>query len=69
MDKEWIKLRDKLSIEYVEGVSRFLERAKLYVNGSGKTRCPCKKCMKAMWKPIDGVERHLFINGISPSYH
>ncbi|KAL0559314.1 hypothetical protein IC582_003922 [Cucumis melo] len=68
MNKDWIKLQNKLSVEYREGVSQFLEVAKLHVNDSGRTRCPCKKCMNSMWESLEGVERHLLTVGISPSY-
>ena len=36
----WMKLRNKLSVEYREGVSQFLEVAKYHINNYGQTSCP-----------------------------
>jgi len=36
MNKDWIQLRDKLSMAYMEGVTQFLEKAKSHVNNFGK---------------------------------
>ena len=56
-------------MKYADEVSKFLKGQNFMLMPRGKTRCPCKKCMNAMWDPIDRVERHLFINGTSPLYH
>ena len=67
MIKDWMKLRNKLSVEYREGVSQFLEVAKFHVYDLGRTRCPYKNYMTSMWESLEGVERHLLTVGISPS--
>ncbi|TYK13640.1 (R)-mandelonitrile lyase 1-like [Cucumis melo var. makuwa] len=43
MDKGWMKLRDKFSVEYREGMSQFLEVAKYHIDDYRQTRCPCKR--------------------------
>ncbi|KAA0045946.1 (R)-mandelonitrile lyase 1-like [Cucumis melo var. makuwa] len=43
MDKGWMKLRDKFSVEYREGMSQFLEVAKYHIDDYKRTRCPCKR--------------------------
>ena len=55
MNKNWIQLRDKFLMAYIEGVTQFLEKAKSHVNNFGKTRCPCKNCMNTVWESLDGV--------------
>ncbi|KAA0032412.1 CACTA en-spm transposon protein [Cucumis melo var. makuwa] len=68
MDKGWMKLRNKLSLEYRHGVTQFLEFAKFYVDAYGRLRCPCKRCLNLNWSSLEGVERHLLTIGISPYY-
>ena len=45
-----------------------MEVAKCHVNDVGKTRCTCKYCQNSMTQTLDGVEHHLFANGISSLY-
>ncbi|KAA0040340.1 hypothetical protein E6C27_scaffold460G00450 [Cucumis melo var. makuwa] len=68
MDKDWMKLRNKFSLEYRHGVTQFLEFAKFYVDAYGRLRCPCKRCLNLNWSSLEGVERHLLTIGISPYY-
>ncbi|TYK16353.1 CACTA en-spm transposon protein [Cucumis melo var. makuwa] len=68
MDKGWMKLRNKLSLEYRHGVTQFLEFAKFHVDAYGRLRCPCKRCLNLNWSSLEGVERHLLTIGISPYY-
>ena len=56
MNKDWIKLRDRFSREYIDGVAQVMGVAKRHVNGEGKTRCPCKNCQNSMFLTLDGVE-------------
>ncbi|KAA0054232.1 hypothetical protein E6C27_scaffold131G001770 [Cucumis melo var. makuwa] len=67
MGKGWMKLKNKFSFEYREGVSQFLEVAKFQVNiDYGQIRCPCKRCINSNWNSLKGVKRHLLTIGISP---
>ena len=68
MNKDWIKLRDRFSKENVNGVAQFMEVAKCHVNKEGQTRCPSKNCQNSMCQALEEVQRHLFANGVSPSY-
>ncbi|KAL4026636.1 hypothetical protein IC575_015072 [Cucumis melo] len=68
MDKGWMKLRNKLSLEYRHEVTQFLEFAKFYVDAYGRLRCPCKRCLNLNWSSLEGMERHLLTIGISPYY-
>ena len=68
MDKSWMKLRNKLSVEYREGVSQFLEVLKFHVDAYKRIRGPCNRCMNSIWELLDVVERHLLIIGIASSY-
>ena len=56
MNKDWIKLRDRFSREYIDGVAQFMEVAKCHVNGEGKRRYPCKNCQNSIFQTLDGVE-------------
>ena len=68
MDKSLMNIRNKLSIEYREGVFKFLDVAKYHVDEYGWIRCPYKRCMNSNWDSLVGVERHLLTIGICPSY-
>uniref|UniRef100_A0A9I9E8U7 Transposase-associated domain-containing protein n=1 Tax=Cucumis melo TaxID=3656 RepID=A0A9I9E8U7_CUCME len=68
MDKGWMKLRNKFSLEYREGVTQFLEVAKFLVDAYRRIRCPCKRCMNSNWNSLEGVERRLLTIGTSPYY-
>ena len=61
MDKSWMKLSDRFSIEYKEGIFQFLEVAKYHFNNYEQIRCPCKKSMNLNWDSLEGVKRHLLI--------
>ena len=56
MDKGWMKVRNKFSVEYREGVSQFLEIVKFHVDAYERIRCPCKRCMNTNWDSLEGVE-------------
>ena len=55
MDKRWIKLKDKLSIQY-RGFTKFLDTVEFHLNNLEKTRCPSKNCMNSMWESLERVE-------------
>lgn len=40
MNKDWIKLKDRFSKEYIDGVAQFMEVAKCYVNREGTNKMP-----------------------------
>ena len=48
MTRDWIKLKIRFSIDYIEGVAQFMKVAKCHVNDVGKTRYPCKYCQNSM---------------------
>ncbi|KAA0052152.1 CACTA en-spm transposon protein [Cucumis melo var. makuwa] len=56
MDNGWMKLRNKLSLEYRHGVTQFLEFAKFHVDAYERLRCPCKRCLNLNWNSLEGVE-------------
>ena len=68
MDKGWIKVMIKFSVEYREGVSQFLEIFKFHIDAYEQIRCPSKRCMYSNWDSLEGVEQHLLTIGISLSY-
>ena len=68
MDKSWMKLRNKFSIEFKEGVSQFLEVAKNHIDQYKRIRYPCKRCMNSNWDSLEGAERYLLVIEVSPSY-
>ena len=68
MDKGWMKLRNKFSIQYREGGTQFLEVAKFQVNDYRHIKCPCKRCINSNWNSLEGVEQYLLTIKIFPSY-
>ena len=68
MDKGWIRLPNRLSQDYVEGVKSFIEVAKEHLRWDNKTRCPCRDCQNARFNDLLIIESHLIRFGFSRSY-
>ena len=56
------------SAEFKEGLEGFIEKAKLYVNEEGETRCPCASCLNGRWYHPSIVDMHLKLRGFQKSY-
>ncbi|KAJ0038333.1 hypothetical protein Pint_22481 [Pistacia integerrima] len=68
MDRNWIRLPNRLCKEYIDGIKSFMDVAKKCVDKNNQVRCPCVKCKNVFFKPLDVVENHLYKPGISVSY-
>ena len=68
MYKSWIRLPNRLSQNYVEGVKSFIEVAKEHLRWDNKTRCPCRACQNARFNDLLTIERHLIRFGFLRSY-
>ncbi|KAF4403393.1 hypothetical protein G4B88_008039 [Cannabis sativa] len=68
IDKSWMTIENRLSVEYIKGVKAFVERAKAYVNTQGQVRCPCGFCLNRSFQDLYIVEHHLVQNGIQQTY-
>ncbi|KAA0040452.1 uncharacterized protein E6C27_scaffold35G00950 [Cucumis melo var. makuwa] len=64
MNKDWIKLRDRFSKEYIDGVVQFVEAAKHHVNREGQTRCPWKNSHNAMFQTLASLVDHGLVDDI-----
>ncbi|XP_025628707.1 uncharacterized protein [Arachis hypogaea] len=58
LDKSWIK-RPRNSLEYAQGVSRFIEFAFAHHSADGTIICPCNACAFKKWLTRDEVYDHL----------
>ncbi|XP_073105181.1 uncharacterized protein [Elaeis guineensis] len=67
-DKNWMKLNDRASMEYINGVHSFLNFAFGQPTVSDRIRCPCTKCRNTVFKGRHEVRAHLIRNGIMKSY-
>ncbi|XP_073109657.1 uncharacterized protein [Elaeis guineensis] len=67
-DKNWMKLNDRASMEYINGVYSFLNFAFGQPTISDRIRCPCTKCRNTVFKGRHEVRAHLIRNGIVKSY-
>ena len=63
IDKSWITIRNRKSVDYMNGVKDFVEHASNFVNSSGKVRRPYKKYVNMNFERIDVVRAHLLQNG------
>lgn len=68
MDRNWMRLPNRLCKEYIDGIKSFMDVAKKCVDKNNQVRCPCVKCMNVFFKPLDVVENHLYKPGMSVSY-
>ncbi|KAL0537609.1 hypothetical protein IC582_026592 [Cucumis melo] len=68
MDKSWM-IKDRLSMEYEEGVDRFIEFAQKHSSGRSSMSCPCIRCGNCKTLNTNEVRNHLLINGINQRYN
>ena len=68
INKNWMQIDNRLSIDYRNGVKDFLDFAFKHADLRDKIWCPCIKCNKTQYKSRDDVEADLVIHGIVPSY-
>ncbi|XP_062099714.1 uncharacterized protein LOC133805548 [Humulus lupulus] len=68
MDKNWIFQKNRLSVEYFDGLKSFIKLSTLYLNGENKIRCPCVSCMNLYYHDLETIERHIFVKGFYSKY-
>jgi hypothetical protein len=68
MSHQWVKSRNRISTEYVDGVKEFLNVARQTLNSNGLTLCPCGNCLNTRLQKIDVISAHLINIGIDKSY-
>ena len=68
MDKSWMKITNRRSQEYLNGIQQFLNFASNHAHPDGTISCPCRKCVhKNLW-PIDVIQAYLVSKGIYRGY-
>ncbi|XP_062118305.1 uncharacterized protein LOC133831919 [Humulus lupulus] len=68
MDKSWIFQKNRLSVEYFDGLKSFIKLSTLHLNGENKIRCPCVSCMNLYYHDLETIERHIFVKGFYTKY-
>ena len=68
MDKNWIKITNRRSQEYLNEVQQFVNFASKHAHPDGTISCPCKKCVHTNSWSIDVVQAHLVSRGICRGY-
>lgn len=68
LDKKWMEINDRASLEYIKGVDLFLEFAFGQPGVSDMIRCPCNRCRNTAYKKRREVRVHLFKKGIVRNY-
>ena len=63
-----MKLTNRRSQEYLDGVQQFLNFASNHAQSDGMISCPCKKCLHTDSWPTDVVQGHLVSHGICRGY-
>ena len=64
-----MKITNRRSQEYLDGVQQFLNFASIHAHLDGTISCPCKKCVHTNSWPIDVVQAHLVSKGICRGYN
>ncbi|XP_062086057.1 uncharacterized protein LOC133792156 [Humulus lupulus] len=67
MDKIWIFQKNRVSLEYFDGLKSFIKLSTLHLNGENKIRCPCVSCMN-YYHDLETIERHIFVKGFYTKY-
>ncbi|KAL7212209.1 hypothetical protein ACSBR2_014975 [Camellia fascicularis] len=68
MDRSWMSIRNRLSLEYREGAKSFLQFAMTNVGLDNRIGCPCMDCLNFEHHTFKDLEYHLIQNRISLSY-
>ncbi|XP_062100451.1 uncharacterized protein LOC133806357 [Humulus lupulus] len=68
MDKNWIFQKNRLSVEYFDGLKSFIKLSTLHLNGENKIRYPCVSCMNLYFHDLEIIERHIFVKGFYSKY-
>ncbi|XP_058191399.1 uncharacterized protein LOC131308473 [Rhododendron vialii] len=72
MDKNWMKMGmtadGRISQLYYNGVTSFIQFARVVVDAQGNILCPCLKCVNFYRKSPEDVQIHLLQHGIMQSY-
>ncbi|XP_074323736.1 uncharacterized protein LOC141660647 [Apium graveolens] len=68
MDRSWIDIPDKLSLDYANGIIEFISVAEKRVNAKGMVLCPCCRCMNKKLQNINMIKVHLLSNGFLDTY-
>ena len=55
MDRSWMKITNRRSREYLDGVQQFLNFASNHAHPNGMILCSCRKCMHTNLWPIDVI--------------
>ena len=64
-----MKLKNRMSQEYLDGVQQFLNFASNHAHLDGTISCPCKQCVHTNLWLIDVVRAHLVSKGICRGYN
>ena len=59
-----MKITNRRSREYLDGVQQFLNFASNHAHPNGMILCSCRKCMHTNLWPTDVVQCHLVSHGI-----
>ena len=68
MDKSWIFQKNRLSVEYFDGLKSFIKLSAFHLNSENKIRCPCVSCMNLYYHDLETMERHIFVKGFYSKY-
>lgn len=68
VDKGWMQLTNKASIEYRKGLEEFMKVAHHHRDSSNRTRCLCRKCNNVYYRHIDEVHYDLYANVMDRTY-
>uniref|UniRef100_A0A0A9DCX7 Transposase-associated domain-containing protein n=1 Tax=Arundo donax TaxID=35708 RepID=A0A0A9DCX7_ARUDO len=68
MEKSWMKLHDKFSKVYRDGVDASIAFPYQNNGGSDMILCPCPHCANISHRTTKLVRTHLILYGMKPSY-
>lgn len=67
MDKSWME-KSRVSPEYINGLTFFLDFAFRNASISDRILCPCKHCKIGIFQSRDDAYEHLLVDGFIPGY-
>ena len=69
IDKSWTKIRRwNSSVEFWNGLQKFLQMVKPFANDRGLIRYPCNRCINNEKQQLDMIENRIFCYGFMGGY-
>ena len=68
MDKSWITIGNRVSLEYMQGAKAFIAFAYTNKHPNAQIKCPCKRCCNTINQRSKDAYEHIIMHGFLETY-